>query len=126
MVIHLASDVALAVAPLRHLVAAASETGTSGSSGAGGLGSIPLTQAGLPAASTAVGFVGGLRFWALLGCLAGLLLAAIAMALGHHSENPRLAGRGRSGLIVSGLGALAVGSGPYLINWFFTAGTAVH
>ncbi len=128
MVIHLASDVAAAVAPLRHLVAAvASTAGTTGSSGAGGgLGSIPLTESGLPGASTAVGFVGGLRFWALLGCLVGLLLAAIAAALGAHGDNPRLAGKGRSGLIIAGASALLVGAGPFLINWAFTSGGGVH
>lgn len=124
MVARLVPELALASAPLRHLVAAVGSANTGAASA--GLGSIPLTQSGLPGAATAVGFVGGFRFWALLACLVGLLLAAIAAALGSHSDNPRLAGKGRTGLVVSGLGALFVGAGPYLVNWFFSAGTAVH
>lgn len=68
---------------------------------------------------------GGLMFYALLGCLAALVIGAAWWALGHHSANPTAAGRGKSAVGAALLGALLVGAGPALVGFFTTAGSHV-
>jgi hypothetical protein len=142
---HLSAALHAAGMPLNHvLVLAASVTPTtavgfgspflfSNSAGAqvpaasagSGLGSVPLSQSGLPGASTALGFIGGLRWFVLAAALAGLLISAIVWGISAHSNNSRGAGGGRTGVLVALFVALLAGAGPYLVNFFFGAGGAV-
>jgi hypothetical protein len=68
---------------------------------------------------------GGLMFYALLGCLAALVLGAAWWALGHHSANPAAAGRGKAAVGAALLGALLVGAGPVLVAFFTTTGSHI-
>ncbi len=68
---------------------------------------------------------GGLMFYALLGCLAALVIGAGWWALGHHAANPATVGRGRAAVGAALLGALLVGGGPALVGFFTSAGSRI-
>lgn len=68
---------------------------------------------------------GGLMFYALLGCLAALVIGASWWALGHHAANPAAAGRGKAAVGTALLGALLVGGGPALVGFFTTVGSHI-
>lgn len=68
---------------------------------------------------------GGLMFYALLGCLAGLVIGAGWWALGHHAANPHTAGRGRAAVGTALVGALFVGAGPLLVAFFTGVGSRI-
>jgi hypothetical protein len=77
---------------------------------------------GLPGTSEAEKLVGALLTFGLIAAVAGIAIAAITWALGSHSANPHLAGRGKHGVIVACLAALLVGGADILVNFFATAG----
>lgn len=68
---------------------------------------------------------GGLMFYALLGCLATLVIGAIWWALGHHTANPHHAGKGKAAVAAALVGALLVGGGPVLVEFFTTTGSRI-
>jgi hypothetical protein len=80
---------------------------------------------GLPGTSEAAKIVGALLTFGLIAAVAGIAIAAIAWALGSHSANPHLAGRGKTGVVVACLAALLVGGADILINFFANAGAAL-
>jgi hypothetical protein len=78
---------------------------------------------GLPGISELQSIVGALLTIALILALAGLALASAAWAIGSHSANPVLAGRGRTGVLVSFGAAMLTGGAVALINFFASAGS---
>ena len=80
---------------------------------------------GLPGASEAEKIVGALLTFGLIASVAGIALAAITWALGSHSANPHLAGRGKTGVIVACAAALLVGGADVLVNFFAGAGASL-
>ena len=88
---------------------------------AGGVNVSPNSN-GLPGISELQTIVGALLTIALILALAGLALAAAAWAVGSHSANPVLAGRGRTGVLVSFGAAMLTGGAVALINFFASAG----
>jgi Family of unknown function (DUF6112) len=78
---------------------------------------------GLPGIGELQNIVGALLTIALIAALAGLAIAAAAWAIGSHSANPVLAGRGKSGVLVSFGAAMLTGGAVALIDFFATAGT---
>jgi hypothetical protein len=68
---------------------------------------------------------GGLMFYALLGCLAALVIGAAWWALGHHAANPHHAGRGKAAVGAALVGALLVGAGPLLVGFFTKVGSRI-
>jgi len=77
---------------------------------------------GLPGISELDTIVGALLTIALIASLAGLVISASVWAIGNHSVNPALAGRGKSGVLVSFLAAALTGGAVALINFFAGAG----
>jgi hypothetical protein len=77
---------------------------------------------GLPGISTISHMVGALLSIGLIACLAGLVIAAIVWAVGHHSANPTLASRGKSGVLVAFAAAVLLGGANVLIDFFVNAG----
>jgi hypothetical protein len=77
---------------------------------------------GLPGISELQNIVGALLTVGVIASLAGLVIAAIVWAVGNHSANPALAGRGKTGVLVACVAALLVGGADTLINFFVTAG----
>lgn len=80
----------------------------------------------LPGSSTLQHLINGLAGWALILALAGLVIGAVAWALGSHSQNFHQSVVGRRAVLVSGLAALIIGAAPTLINFFFHTGQSVH
>jgi hypothetical protein len=68
---------------------------------------------------------GGLMFYALLGCLAALVIGAAWWALGHHMASPHHAGKGKAAVGAALVGALLVGAGPALVGFFTTVGARI-
>ena len=77
---------------------------------------------GLPGITELQNIVGALLTVGVIASLAGLVIAAIVWAVGNHSANPALAGRGKTGVLVACVAALLVGGADTLINFFVTAG----
>lgn len=81
---------------------------------------------GLPGSQVLQNLVDGLAFWALLACLAGMVVAAAVWAFASHSNNHHYSASGRRGLLVSAVAALAVGASAAIVNFFAAAGDKVH
>lgn len=81
-----------------------------------------------PSASSLIGsgtlqhLVNGVGWWALLACLAGLVIGAATWALGAHANNYQHASTGRRAVLVSGAAALVIGAAGPLLNFLFTQG----
>lgn len=81
---------------------------------------------GLPGSRVLQSLIDGLAFWALLACLAAMIIAAAIWAFASHSNNHHYAANGRRGLLTAALAALAIGAGPALVNFFAEAGDKVR
>ena len=81
---------------------------------------------GLPGSKVLQDLVDGLAFWALIGCLAAMVVAAAIWAFAAHSNNHHYSANGRRGLLVSALAALAIGASAALVNFFAEAGDKVR
>lgn len=80
-------------------------------------------SSGLPGLHTAEEIVGALLTFALVAAVAGIAIASITWALGAHSANPHLAGRGKSGVLVSCAAALLAGAADIIVTFFASAGS---
>ena len=80
---------------------------------------------GLPGGEQLAGLIDGLGFWALLACLAGLVIGAALWGLGSLSRNQMAVGGGKAAVGVSLAGALVIGAAAALINFFFSTGGAM-
>jgi hypothetical protein len=80
---------------------------------------------GLPGTSEAEKIVGALLTFGLIAAIAGVAIASITWALGSHSANPHLAGRGKTGVLVACLAAMLVGGADILVNFFASAGASI-
>lgn len=85
-----------------------------------------------PSASSLIGsgtlqaLVNGVGWWALLACVAGLVIGAATWALGAHTNNYQHASTGRRAVLVSGAAALVIGAAGPLLNFLFTQGQGFH
>ena len=77
---------------------------------------------GLPGITELQNIVGALLTIGLIAALAGLAISAMVWAVGNHSTNPVLAGRGKTGVLVSFVSAVLIGGAVVLINFFAGAG----
>ncbi len=77
---------------------------------------------GLPGISSLNNIVGALLTVGLIACVAGLVIAAIVWAIGSHSSNPTLAGRGKTGVLVALVAAILIGGANVLVDFFVTTG----
>jgi hypothetical protein len=90
-----------------------------------GVGIKPNTT-GLPGLAGFEKIVGALLTFGLVAAVAGIAISAIAWAIGSHSANPHVAGRGKTGLLVATAAAMLIGAANTLVNFFHTAGGAIH
>ena len=79
----------------------------------------------LPGADFLRQLASGLGSWALIAAVVGIFVGAVIWAFGSYSQNYQQAYNGRKGVLVSGLAALLIGAGPYLINFFYSQGQAL-
>jgi hypothetical protein len=87
--------------------------------------SVDPKAGGLPGSKVLQQLIDGLAFWALLACLASVLLSAAIWAFAAYSNNHHQSANGRRGLLVSAAAALAVGASAALVNFFAEAGENV-
>jgi hypothetical protein len=80
----------------------------------------------LPGTHTLLNLIGGLATVVTITALAGVLISAGVMAIGHNSSNGRLADRGRTGLVASVFAAVICGAAAALINFAVATGGKVH
>ena len=64
---------------------------------------------GLPGLAALENIVGGLLTFGLVAAVAGVALSAVAWAIGSHSSNPHVAGKGKSGVLVA--------AGAAMLHW---------
>lgn len=81
---------------------------------------------GLPGLDAIEEIVGALLTFGLVAAVAGIAISAIAWAVGSHSSNPHVAGRGKTGVLVSLASAMLIGAANTLVTFFQHAGSAVH
>ena len=81
---------------------------------------------GLPGSGVLQQLVNGLACWALLACLAAMIIGAAVWAFSAQSNNHHYAATGRRGLLVSAAAALAIGASSAIINFFAEAGDKVR
>ncbi|QGN58844.1 DUF6112 family protein [Nostocoides sp. HKS02] len=81
---------------------------------------------GLPGIAVLEDIVGALLTFGLIAAVAGIALSSIAWAVGSHSSNPHVAGRGKSGVLVSSGAAMLVGAASTLVTFFSHAGAGVR
>lgn len=77
---------------------------------------------GLPGIAELQSVVGALLTVGLIAALAGLAISASVWAVGNHSANPSMSGRGKTGVLVSFVAAALIGGAVALINFFAGAG----
>jgi hypothetical protein len=94
-------------------------------SGVGIVADVLPNSTGLPGISTLSNMVGALLTVGLIACVAGLVLAAILWAIGSHSSNPHLAGRGKSGVLVAFVAAVLIGGANVLVDFFVATGKGI-
>lgn len=83
-------------------------------------------QNGLPGIAAIEKIVGALLTFGLIAAVAGIAISAIAWAIGSHSSNPHIAGRGKTGVLVSAGAAMLIGAANTLVTFFSAAGSAVQ
>lgn len=78
---------------------------------------------GLPGLSEIESIVGALLTFGLVISVAGLAVAAIVWAIGHHLTNPMAVNRGKTGVLISLAASALTGGAVALINFFAAAGS---
>ena len=92
----------------------------------GGSGvNISANSSGLPGLTQTETIVGALITLGVIASVGGLALSAVVWALGNHSANPQVAGRGKTGVLVSSSSAVLCGGAMAIVNFFFNIGTQI-
>ncbi len=86
---------------------------------------IPPNTNGLPGLAALESIVGALLTFGLVAAVAGVAIGAIAWAIGSHSSNPHVAGKGKTGVLVAGAAAMLIGAANTLVTFFNGVGTGV-
>ncbi|AXG14506.1 DUF6112 family protein [Intrasporangium calvum] len=81
---------------------------------------------GLPGLAAIEKVVGALLTFGLVAAVAGVVISAVAWAIGSSSSNPHIAGRGKTGVVVAGAAAMLIGAANTLITFFANAGAAIR
>jgi hypothetical protein len=89
------------------------------------LADVSPNSTGLPGISTLSNIVGALLTVGLIACVAGLVIAAIVWAIGTHSSNPHLSGRGKTGVLVAFAAAILIGGANVLVDFFVSTGKGI-
>ena len=78
---------------------------------------------GLPGIAALESIVGALLTFVLIAAVAGIAISAIAWAIGSHSGNPHVAGKGKSGVVIALVAAFLIGGANVLVNFFNDQGS---
>jgi hypothetical protein len=83
---------------------------------------IQPNRTGLPGIASLESIVGALLTFGLVAAVAGIAISSIAWAIGSHSGNPHVAGKGKSGVLVALAAAFLIGGATFLVNFFNAQG----
>jgi hypothetical protein len=83
---------------------------------------IKPNRTGLPGIHALETMVGALLTFGLVASVAGVAISAIAWAIGSHSGNPHVAGKGKTGVLVAMAAAFLIGGATFLVNFFDAQG----
>lgn len=86
---------------------------------------VTANSSGLPGLTQLREIVGALLTFGLVACVAALVISAVVWGLGSNSGNPHMAGRGKSGVLVSAGAALLIGAANAIVTFFSNAGALV-
>lgn len=86
---------------------------------------IPPDPNGVPGGTQAMGILGGLEFFAMLGLFLALIAGAATWYGGSKAQNSGVAGGGRAAVIGAILGIIVLGAGIAVLNWGFGIGQSV-
>lgn len=79
----------------------------------------------LPGSGKLTQLINGLGFWALLACLAAVLLGAAFWAVGSRSSNYGAVANGKSMVFGGAIGAGLIGASAALVNFFYSTGAGI-
>jgi len=80
----------------------------------------------LPGSALLTTLLSGVLWFGVALSIVGLIVSAICMAVGSHSNNSRLAEGGRRGLVGSVISALVCGGAVAIVNFAFASGGKIH
>ena len=83
---------------------------------------VTANTTGLPGLVQLRSIVGGMLTFGLVACVAALVASAVTWGFGANSGNPHLAGRGKTGVVVSAGAALLIGAANAIVAFFSAAG----
>ncbi|WP_051036155.1 DUF6112 family protein [Saccharomonospora glauca] len=86
---------------------------------------IDPNSSGLPGIEQLRTIVGAVMTVGLVLAVLALIISAVVWAYGSNSSNPHLAGRGKTGLLISCGAAVVCGASVALINFFWGVGQQV-
>jgi hypothetical protein len=86
---------------------------------------ISANSNGLPGLTQTETITGALITLGVIASVAGLALSAVVWAVGNHSANPQVAGRGKTGVLVSSSSAVLCGGAMAIVNFFFNIGAQI-
>jgi hypothetical protein len=95
--------------------------------GGGGAGGVNITpnSSGLPGISQGETIVGALLTFGVIAAVAGLIMGAMVWAVGHHSSNPQVVSRGKTGVMAGVVAAILCGGAMAIVNFFFNIGAGL-
>ena len=81
---------------------------------------------GLPGGAALQHLLNGLVFVGLLSCVAAVVVGGATWFVGSQAGNFTAAIGGRRAVLAGMVGALVIGASAAIVNFFFSAGSAVH
>lgn len=78
---------------------------------------VTINKNGLPGISTLQQIVGSVLYALLILCVLSIGIAGIIWGWGAHSENPNLASRGKTGVVISIIASIIIGSANFFVSW---------
>jgi hypothetical protein len=88
--------------------------------------SITPDPTNLPGSAELQKLANGLDGWALIAALVALVIGAALWSIGAHSQNYHHSMLGRRTVLTAIGAAILIGAAPEIVNFFFSAGKAVH
>jgi hypothetical protein len=79
----------------------------------------------VPGAAQIQHLLGGLMWLSIAGCIAAIVIGAVAIGLGNQAGNPHTATMGKKGVIGGLVGAFLIGSAAAIVGFFFALGGQV-
>jgi hypothetical protein len=95
--------------------------------GGGGAAGVNITanSSGLPGISQGETIVGALLTFGVIAAVAAVIMGAMVWSVGHHSSNPQVVSRGKTGVMAGVVAAILCGGAMAIVNFFFNIGAGL-